>query len=259
MNTKSNNIWIQLSLSDLNSARILYEQKQFRTSYFLFQQAAEKANKGFAKQMKMVNEEDFEKIGHDQFKIYRKGLIEQEKKLAAVITSADNVSTKMIADHNKVKVNLSKLDKYLDKIKKEGLRFSSTDLNKMYKEINLYKNPLHKRLPPGSQKSFDEMVKKTKTDSKNAYIFVNLLLYWVADLVFIITTLASCAELTAHHSSATRYPKGDTNPIDIYTRKLPLIKKQPLFMSLLEEALKKIIKNEKSLYEQFEKALSKKS
>ena len=39
---------IKLALSDLKAARILYSEKQFRASYFLFQQASEKATKAFA-------------------------------------------------------------------------------------------------------------------------------------------------------------------------------------------------------------------
>ena len=45
---KNVSIWIDLSLSDLKSSKLLYDNSQFRTSYFFFQQATEKANKALA-------------------------------------------------------------------------------------------------------------------------------------------------------------------------------------------------------------------
>lgn len=47
-----------------------------------------------------------------------------------------------------------------------------------------------------------------------------------------------CALLTIQHSTLTRYPENGKNPFEVYTSKLPLIKKQPLFMNLLEDAIK---------------------
>ncbi|WP_293299872.1 HEPN domain-containing protein [Pedobacter sp. UBA4863] len=57
-------LW-DLAMSDLKSAEILFEKKQYRTSIFLFQQASEKACKSFILSQG-GNDEEFlrKKFGH---------------------------------------------------------------------------------------------------------------------------------------------------------------------------------------------------
>ena len=78
-------IWTDISLSDLQSSRLLYENGHYRTSYFLFQQATEKANKAFAHLSGLFSEAEFKDIQHDQMKIYRKSIIKQERKIDTLI------------------------------------------------------------------------------------------------------------------------------------------------------------------------------
>ena len=59
----------------------------------------------------------------------------------------------------------------------------------------------------------------------------------------IVLSLFACGILTTQHSSLARYPENGKNPLNIYTAKLPLIKKQILFMDLLEDAIKKLTKH----------------
>ncbi len=79
-------IWIDLSLSDLKSSKLLYENGHFRTSYFFFQQATEKANKALALLGGLLSENELkENIKHDQLKIYRKTLVKQENQIKSFL------------------------------------------------------------------------------------------------------------------------------------------------------------------------------
>jgi len=64
----------------------------------------------------------------------------------------------------------------------------------------------------------------------------------VIDLAFINLTLYFCAIITVQHSSLTRYPDDNVNPDMVYTKRLPLVKKQNEFMDLLDKALIKLLK-----------------
>jgi hypothetical protein len=66
----------------------------------------------------------------------------------------------------------------------------------------------------------------------------------IIDIPFIFKTLYFCALITIRHSSLTRYPnfEKELNPIEIYNRKLPIIRKQPDFMELLDKAISKLLK-----------------
>ena len=57
------------------------------------------------------------------------------------------------------------------------------------------------------------------------------------DSIFIDSTFSICALLTIQHSSKTRYPHDGINPENIYTKELPIVKKQLDFMNLLKEAI----------------------
>jgi hypothetical protein len=86
-----------------------------------------------------------------------------------------------------------------------------------------------------------------KTQDKKlqkSYSDVLLLLVYIQDLYFIYFTIKVCALLTIKHSSLTRYPEEGKDPLKIYRSTLPLIKKQPLFMNLLELAIHKLAKFE---------------
>src|SRR5258708_8408077 len=103
-------MWIKLALSDLKSAKILYTQKQYRTSYFLFQQATEKANKAHALKFKFINEEDFKDIRHDQFKIDRRYYTKRIKELRTLIIN-DGASPKVQAKINSLTEGISDIDR----------------------------------------------------------------------------------------------------------------------------------------------------
>lgn len=81
--------------------------------------------------------------------------------------------------------------------------------------------------------------------SKELYRLLIPMLKLAMDLGFVFYTFCCCTLITVQHSSLTRYSADGKDPFVIYTAKLPLIKKQLLFMDLLRNALKKLQKMNK--------------
>jgi hypothetical protein len=275
MNTKViTDTWVKLSFSDLAASRILYEQGHYRTSYFLFQQASEKANKAFALYAGLVNENDLKDIGHNQFKIYRRTIVKHEAELKNLIKATENLPSKA-KDHEILGLNTilsvhkgqSEVIKTIDRLKNEDLiNISTVELNQVYKQLLALQNPEIK-LP----KDFDKKLKQAmlkiadlagtfetteamaerkelenmvhdKEKLKELSDVLDKMLRRTTDVIFIFYSLWICALLTIQHSSLARYPLEDKNPLQIYTSKLPIIKKQSLFMELLADVLKRLKK-----------------
>jgi HEPN domain-containing protein len=267
-------LWMDLARSDLKSSRVLHDSGHYRTSYFFFQQTAEKANKAFAHFAGLLSEKEFKDIQHDQLKIYRKTIAKQEaeiKTLVQVLEPYPKVSNHQI-------LQLTNFRDY-QKALSEGLCFIDTlrgydlvnipvqDINFILRQLNTVKNTKLK-IP----RNFEDVLKNqvvgvadwlgqfetqeaifAKTailgfiddpdKSKEIYdIIVKQILPMVIDLAFVSLTLYFCAIVTIQHSSLTRYPDNNVNPDNLYTKKLPLVRKQKEFMDLLDKALHKLIK-----------------
>ena len=248
-------IWIKLALSDLKASNILHEQKQYRTSYFLFQQAAEKANKAYALTFGIVEEEGLKSIGHNQFKIFRKVILDQINKLKdqtkgfnedPLISGTVNDITKLALPKSRKNSKISPLSaeakvqslnealSNIDKIRNHDfVNMTLSDVNglyKIYSNSQLLNNDLFLHL---------KIELKKRLKQRDYYLGISLFSY-MRDFYFILIAFVVCSMVTIQHSTLTRYPEKGRNPLQIYTLKLPLIKKQLLFMNLLEEALNKL-------------------
>lgn len=266
------NIWIKLAISDLSSSRILYEAGQYRSSYFLFQQAAEKANKAFALYAGLIQEDELADIRHDQFKMYRRSIVKQESELKHFISVADTLPSK-IKDHeifgfstvHSVHKAQNEILRLIDGLKDRDLvNITSIELNRIHKELAPFKSS-NIKLPKKVDKKFQQTMLKLadwignfetseviatkkeyleilsdKKKSRELYAIMTKVLNVTTDFAFIFCTLIVCGLLTIQHSSLTRYPVNGQNPFEIYNSKLPLIKKQPLFMDLLDQVLLKM-------------------
>jgi hypothetical protein len=183
-----------------------------------------------------VKAEQLKEIGHDQFKIDRRITVKKIEELKQQAIKSEGNS---LTIEKKLQA-LTKSLSTLDSLKNQDLvNLSSNDLNSLYKELIVLQQPFHKKYP-----QIKEL--KNKIESKDGYLLGMFLVEWSREFYFIKLVISACGILTVQHSTSTRYPENEKNPINIYTSKLPLIKKQPLFMNLLEEAIKKIIKHPKS-------------
>jgi len=231
----SSDLWIDLAIDDLNSSRILYATKSFRNSYFLFQQSVEKANKAFGLKSGLLKVKDLEDVRHDQFKMYRRYAVKQR----------DRFNSKLGADllPARGKENATAFSEMISVI--DSLR----DMNL----LALGESDLHDLLGLKDQiRISDELIEKVKEmdiDLDNEVMsLITKLMLWMNDNMFIMIRLIICAFVTIKHSSKTRYPTADHNPITFYTAEHPLMKVQPTFMKSLEEALSKLKTFEKLKY-----------
>jgi hypothetical protein len=262
------NLWLDIAADDLSSAIILYNNKKFRTSYFFFQQATEKANKVLALISGYLTEDDIYKVRHNQLKIYRKYIEKQEKNIREMLNR-----TEIHPGKNIFPINFSTYHKKLT----NDLRFIDNlnnynliDLNydilnsfiveiQEFKQIN-YKLPIDDLvLNKKNLESILEWVKPFCNDQINCEIelilntekekeklleafkyIIPILKKIFCDLIPIMFTLYFCAIITIQHSSITRYPKENFNTLSKYSEELPIIQLQPKFMSLLEEAILKL-------------------
>jgi HEPN domain-containing protein len=266
--------WIKIALSDLGSSRTLCEARHYRTSYFLFQQASEKANKAFALYANFATEEELSKIGHDQFKLYRRELVKKESELKTLVEAAEALPS-TARDHEimgletmkSVQTSQLNMIRLIDGLRQKDLvNFSAVELNQLSKLLISLRSPnirLSRNPPPemkeiilriadwaGNFQTPEAMNAKKKFEEwandpvklKEIYAVMIKTVKITADFSFIFFSLCCSAVLTIQHSSLTRYPAEGKDPLKIYTAKLPVIKKQFLFMDLLQEALKKLQK-----------------
>ncbi len=276
-NTNQNNTstdWIDIAISDLKSARILFKKKQYHTSYFLFQQASEKANKAFWLYNDMATEKELYEVSHNQLKLYRRVLVEKgpelNNQIEAIRQLPADIRKHEIMDLDKmhsVQAAQSEIIKFIDGLGHRDLvNISSAELKHIFKQINSLNNPKLKlsrktrhELKEYTLKIADLIGKFATPDALNAknelqeylddpvkskkfYKVMKKMLKLTIDSAFLFYSFWTCALLTIQHSSITRYPKDGKSPLQIYSAKLPLVKKQPLFMQVLLKALNKLRK-----------------
>lgn len=230
-------LWIDLAKSDLKSAKLLYKNRHYRTSYFFFQQASEKANKAFALLYEFGSEETFKEAGHNQFKFLRKYLSEKQKEIEELIQVTEplpqikgNKISKLL-QFKKHSESLSEGVRLIDGLKSRDLvNLSSIELNsflielkkskflkiKLPKNYDIEAEKLMKQLLDwisqfntkkaiAAKNQFEEFT-KDKEKLKKIYELVAPILNNISNLVFSGYVLNICALVTVQHSSLTRYP-----------------------------------------------------
>lgn len=265
-------IWIDLATSDLESSRLLHDSRHFRTSYFLFQQVTEKANKAYALLTGILKENELQKINHDTLKIYRRTSVKQEqeiKTLVKVLEPYPKISQHKIFSKihfTKYHETLSDGVRFMDGLRNEDLvNIAAADLNNLLRELKKIKTAKI-TLPSNYEKKMEKIMRDVadwigqfgtdealkakkefsdfisdKQKAKEFYdIMCNKMVPMMIDLSFVHMTLFFCAIITVQHSSLSRYPESGKNPDLIYTKRLPLVQKQKQFMDMLADSLERL-------------------
>jgi len=260
--------WIELSLSDLLSSRILFLAGQHRNSYFLLQQSVEKANKAFALYIGFTEEEFAKDIRHDQMKIFKKEIKKKEVEIQELLSmlerfpnAKNSALLKPFNFHEYHKSLLSSIGT-IDNLRNVDLvSISASEINYLIDgiyeieddEIQLpkFNDPTIKELFKNVSDLLGQIEIKPGETTKGEWDFVindeqNIRLLTkiyteelkiVNRVAFIEYAFIICAFFTIQHSSLTRYFVGDKNPLKIYTKKLPLVKKQQEIMDVFERAV----------------------
>jgi len=264
-------ILFRLSLGDLAAARCLYKKGHYRQSYFMFQQASEKANKGFVVLAGEVKQQDVKKFWHGQIGIY-KTLTEKKKKeigeIKEAFASYPHTQTPALHALN-FNAHYDMIENALKEFtlleKKKTDTFTVRELSELIRELKEIENiPFVKprNIKANLKKYFIQLAEwsgefgtpSSLTSKKELLEMVNdkKKLQEISDYTFDVTvllmqiafsqfTLLICALLTNNHSTSTRYAEGSFDPDKVYTNKLPIVKKQEQFMNLLEKAINRII------------------
>lgn len=265
-------LWIKIALDDLHSATILYNNKQHRNSFFLFQQATEKAVKASILMYGDLSEEELKKaVGHNQFKYFRKAIVKKEGEISHLTDSISVIPE--IRDHEVINhTQVLNFGKGLEEMKRliDGLNprdiinISAVELNRVHRELSSF-HKIKIEIPRGFEKPLISYFKKIIDlaskiptpeaqaakleyeefiqDKSKVVGLIKLLkkiLRVFLNHSFVIYTLYFCSIITLEHNTMSRYPENGESPFNFYKRSLPLIKKQVLFMRLLKEALTKM-------------------
>lgn len=256
---------IEIALRDLKAASILYDNKLFAQSYFLFQQASEKSNKALGVSTELIDEKAAKKLSHDQLEIHKisanSHLLEIEKFIFKLTENPEIQKHKLL---NKIDLKSSEKSiikgledlKLLQKL--ESLNFSRYDykyfidtLKELYEfrlkidkktknelniEIDKYLDFIDKFAPS----HYAIEVKKVFEEGNRVTILQNLEKFakYQFKLIFIYYTFFFCAVVTSKHSISPRYPNKNTNPLLVYRKSNPIVKFQPIFMEYLFIAIK---------------------
>jgi HEPN domain-containing protein len=224
-------VWIEIAQSDLKSAQLLYALGQYRTSFFFFQQASEKATKALGIQLGILTtEKEIKELEHNPPKFFRRLAVDQQTDLLNKINNSDDLAPKLRKEYEEYEEGLAEVDKLYSK---NLVDISFDDLADAKEQLSKLQEPVEDQ----------ELFKKMLLGMKNHDIEVQMIakkLYQIffADIPFYGLTIATCSSLTFNgHAKTTRYPTKGINPDNLYTIEIPLIKTQSMFMDTLQDAL----------------------
>jgi HEPN domain-containing protein len=265
-------LWIKIALDDLHSATILYNNKQHRNSFALFQQATEKAVKASILMNVDLSDEELKKeVGHNQFKYFRKEIVKKEGEISNLTNTISAIPE--IRDHEVINhTQMLNFGKGLDEMKRhidalnprDIINISAVELSRLHRKLSSF-HKVKIEIPKGFEKplisyfkkiidlaskistpeaqaarlEFEEFI-QNRSKVKELIKLMKKILRIFLNHSFVIYTLYFCSILTLEHNTISRYPENGVNPFELYKRNLPLIKKQMLFMKLLEEGLTKM-------------------
>lgn len=251
---------IGIAKSDIKAAELLYKKKQYRTSYFFFQQASEKASKAMGivfGDIKSVKE--MRKYSHRMDKMYQE-IIKQRREDAKSLNTlmgTHPISNEFAAHVNEYVELLDEYETYEHHFEKIILKGGS------YSELNSFLNTLDllrhskKQTQLFSNQEIEYAVEKVSawmsimaikqkdikevqeifSDIESIKLFCEEVLKVIVDTTYIASTFAMCTYITANHSESTRYPNNNFNPLTFYSRRNPIVNMQPYFLRHLKFSL----------------------
>jgi len=266
---------IEIALRDLKAASILYENKLYAQSYFLFQQASEKSNKAFGISTDLIDEKESKKLSHNQLELLNisaNSLLLEIEKFKLRLTENPEIEKHQLINKIDLKSNRNSIIQGLDYIKSlqkiDSLNFSNSDykyfietlkelyefrfkidrksLNKLKISIDIYLDFIEKFA------TLNDSIEVKKVFAEENRVAVTGILENFAKhqfrIIFIYYTFFFCAIVTAKHSTSPRYPNNNNNPLLFYRKSNTLVKFQPVLMDYLNLALKMFKKYESDIY-----------
>jgi hypothetical protein len=268
---------LEIAVNDLEASRILYENKLYPQAIFYFAQSVEKANKSMAALTGNHDEKYFsKKIGHEVIKIHQKNSRRTQQKFGRILErSRKDPMYKMfpLFDESNIKTVIEQSNNSIQEIdvikeQKDDLLFiKATEINEDLRNISKGKRRIQKYIQKLSEVDVDanqwmnnitEMSELLPEDHelKEASLEfiknsekVNFGLMWEAVKYLFIVNLKSIivimplyylSVITLPLASVSRYPENGKSPLELFNRKLPLVRKLPFLIEVLSEALQNL-------------------
>lgn len=263
---------LSIAKSDLRASKVLYQAKCFSQAYFSFQQAVEKTTKAFGLTLNIITIEELFHVGHDQFKIYRKVIKQSEEKIESHLKSiepyheAKNHPIHQDLQIEKIPESADKARRFFDSLKNTDLvnvdeetvdycisEISSLEKHERHLDVLKHETELTNRMmqvadwigsfgTPHALVAKDELIQffNDKTKRDEFYKLISDYMWLFIDFAYIQVTLYFFALLTIQHSSQTRYiSKDGTNPVELYTERLPVISRLPRMHEQMEKVIER--------------------
>ena len=263
---------------DLQAAKILHENELYPQSIFYFQQSVEKTNKAFALITNQVEEKDLLKeIGHESINIYQKSIKHQIKRYEQLKENLKRIpelkKTKFLENFD-VNRNLRQLDLNLSEIykikkdKKELIYISHWEIRRILKEIKSANEELEKskkkisnfkitdrvwnKMKMEMLELYDSLSKynplqieeaKNNLQSNDMKLLVERYIKSLIEPMSIIPlsiSLYYLAIVTLPHAIIARYPQNGLTPVNIYTKKLPIVRMLPELINIQANVQKEL-------------------
>ncbi len=269
MNKFAENL-LRIAKSDIKASNYLYNKRFYSQSFFSFQQAAEKANKAFGLLDQLIGEDGLKKVSHQSAKVQRNAVRQKKLEVEELIYAyTKNPMLNTITPFKDLDINgyyqkLNDIQTLFDKryneeiiniplITLNDILYTLYEINdSKFKMPQEFKDSFKSKMLEyadgfgklGKIKGKDEIYEVMKDDDQVKLLCEYLIKYFeeLFQIQKIHTVIFVCAFITSHHCEAARYPNKGKDPLKTYTKKLPVVKLQPEFMDLLENAIKKILK-----------------
>lgn len=264
-------VLLDIAKQDLKSAKFLFENGLYPQAIFYLQQAVEKAVKSFAIMTNAIKEREVKAIYHYPLRITEQLLNKQKEKLERLNNALGAIpklkETLLLRDVNfdEVRGALDKSQEAISSIQSKPPIFLSKqeiiqlfgNLKELEKEItsafesspppevtDMWKrgvlefvDVLYEYNPPEVEKLRKELnalspnfLEKIIDETKPLLI----------DLYCVYFSLFYLSIITFPHAVSTRYPNGESNPLDIYKKDFALVELFDLCAEKVEKTLTKI-------------------
>lgn len=265
---------LEIAERDLEASRTLHENKLYPQAVFYFAQSVEKANKSLAT---LVNDHSerylSDKIGHESINIHQKNSRMTQQKFNKILKQSEKhplYKELPFFQKEEIKDIVRQSDnniQTIDTIRKQSddlIFIKATDINRWLKKIRDEKYQINEEIKTFFELNIDkdewsqnineilelltnsnvpkEAILKLREETENIDFDVTwdaMKYYYLIHYKDALLTipLFYLSVITLPLTNIARYPENGKSPLEIFTKKLPLVRKLPNLIEVHSEAL----------------------
>jgi HEPN domain-containing protein len=262
---------LRIADSDIKASEILYEQGLYAQSYFSFQQATEKITKSFFLDAGFSEPGESFNVRHNLFKLHRKLFIEAQnsnREYLLLVDAYPFLKTSESPKKSKIEEQILLSEKTVDTISKlkeyDLINITAKDIKVFLKKIESLESISFLSIPDLEIKVeivFQQLISDIRSHGSKVALYIAKsleteitdpewgkfitehfadVLKTTNEVMYAYSVLYLSSYLTIQHSSLSRYPdtqNPEKSPTRIYTKRLPIVKFQPLFLNHLKKVI----------------------